>query len=213
MTVMETMRAENAPFCSLHVHLSGSGFSDFLVEDVQSEMPDSAKALVTGEHAPAAGPELLVSFVAKVFDCSVNVAIEFALKSIWNHVRDAARRHVQSEPVLSTVVIEYPSYSLTLIDHSFIYSFDTKTNVFDSVLIDEARSYVDKEVPRGCKVLGIVAPVDVVYEAGARTVVGKYSSRRLLLIHLARNGSSEFAVYDSTAREYLQFDAIGPDLL
>lgn len=213
MTVMETMRAENAPFCSLHVHLSGSGFSDFLVEDVQSEMPDSAKALVTGERAPAAGPELLVSFVAKVFDCSANVAIEFALKSIWNHVRDAARRHVQSEPVLSTVVIEYPSYSLTLIDHSFIYSFDTKTNVFDSVLIDEARSYVDKEVPRGCKVLGIVAPVDVVYEAGARTVVGKHSSRRLLLIHLARNGSSEFAVYDSTAREYLQFDAIGPDLL
>lgn len=106
MTVMETMRAENAPFCSLHVHLSGSGFSDILVEDVQAEMPDSAKALVTGEHAPAAGPELLVSFVAKVFDCSVNVAIEFALESIWNHVRDAARRHVQSEPVLSTVVIE-----------------------------------------------------------------------------------------------------------
>ena len=68
-------------------------------------------------------------------------------------------------------------------------------------------------MPRGCKVLGIVAPVDVVYEAGARTVVGKYSSRRLLLIHLARNGSSEFAVYDSAAREYLQFDAIGPDLL
>ena len=212
MTVMETMRAENAQFCSLHVHLSGSGFSDFLVEDVKSELSDSAIALVTGEHAPAAGPELLVSIVTKVFDCAVNVAIESALMLIWNHVRVVAKRHVQSEPVLSTVVIEYPTYSLTLVYHSFIYSVETEVNVLDSGLIDEARSYVDKDVPYGCKVLGIVAPVDVVDEAGARTVVGKYGNRRLLLIHLMRNGSSEFAVYDSTAREYLQFDAIGADL-
>lgn len=198
-----------------HVKISISGFkySEYLSEAIRSQMPKDVDAEVVGERAPAAGPELLVALTVRACDCAVNIALENLLKQLWRKARAIIRRHTGAEPLLTPLVIEYPEYQLTFIDHSFINGEGMGSLSVNAADIDEVAAYITESASNGRRVLGVTMPVKIVDLDSKKTVVGWWNRSGLWLIRLTReSGEFYYAVYDSARQRHLHFDTIGADL-
>lgn len=208
---------------AVRLEIGGSGYYSELENEVRKELSEDYIVYTRGSRGPAAGPELLLNLVVEFFNAAgeliadelVGALIGAALERLIIKVSDSVRHGAEKcsklycrdgfppppDGYLASITAVLPTFDLVV---HLVPDGDSGVERYNySKLVERVNSFVCQEASKGCSVVKVSLPCEIVCDGNKRIVQEGHGSPNLWHVEYGEGVRWPSAVYDDSQEAFL----------